>query len=327
MGVMPFIFSKTMLKYLVSFGILLFVLTKMDMRSLLEQSHDISVIALLLSLIMMVCQVVFLNMRWHSLMNAGRVKVSFVTASLINIAGCFANMLFIASVGGVVAKSALAIRHGLSVSQALFATLLDRFMTLSALVIFSAISLPFLQTILDDRLSSMLVVSVFVVVLLCVMFVLLLRSGFFKSYIMGSRKKSRVLAMMRNYMENYSLMLRVGGYSLIAQACFFLGVYVLSVGLSNVGNDVWHVVSFFALMPVLALIASLPISFGGWGVREGAFIYGLGLIGYSWEAAFLISVQVGIVTMIAPFVVGLPYFLKYDVREFLNGTHSKKVNG
>ncbi|MGH1457110.1 MAG: hypothetical protein ACRBDI_10045 [Alphaproteobacteria bacterium] len=63
------------------------------------------------------------------------------------------------------------------------------------------------------------------------------------------------------------------------------------------------------------------------GVREGAFIYGLGLIGYSWEAAFFISVQVGVVTMIAPFIVGLPYFIKYDMREFLNGRHIiKKKN-
>ena len=70
-------------------------------------------------------------------------------------------------------------------------------------------------------------------------------------------------------------------------------------------------------MPVLALISSLPISFGGWGVREGAFVYGLGLIGFSMESAFFLSVQVGFITLVAPFVVGLPYLLKSDMRKFL----------
>lgn len=324
---MKFKLPKNIFKYALSFGILVFIFLKMDMHALLEQSQRVSFFALLLSLVMMVCQVLFLNMRWHAFMNAGRKKVSFATASLINVAGCFANILFIASVGGIVAKSALSIRHGLSFQQALVATLLDRFSTLAALVVFSAISFPFLQTILDYKLSYMLGVSVVVVVVVCASFIIWLRSGFLKSYIMSSRKRSRMLAVLRGYGENYSLMVRVGGYSLIAQACFFVGVYVLSVGLSNETDTIWSVISFLALMPVLALIASLPISFGGWGVREGAFIYGLGLIGFSWEAAFLVSVQVGIVTMMAPFVVGLPYFLKYDMRAFFNGTHSKKVNG
>ena len=67
----------------------------------------------------------------------------------------------------------------------------------------------------------------------------------------------------------------------------------------------------------MALISSLPISFGGWGVREGAFIYGLSLIGFTPEGAFLLSIKVGFVTLIAPFLVGLPYLLQSDLRDIV----------
>ncbi len=315
---------KDIWKYLVSVALIAFILSRIDLHVLLEQSKEVSFTALGLSLVMMVCQILFLSMRWHALMNAGRVKVSFATATLINVAGSLANILFITSVGGIVAKSALAIRYGLSFSQALLATFLDRFMTLFSLVVFSLISLPFLFNILDHKLIVMLAFAVISVVAVCVGFVFVLRSGILNKYIMGSRKKARILAVFRTYAENMRLMRDVCFYSIVAQGCFFVGVYVLSVGLHSDAFDVFHVVSFMALLPVLALIASLPISFGGWGVREGAFIYGLGLIGYSWEAAFFISVQVGVVTMIAPLVVGLPYLMRYDVREFLKGRASLK---
>ncbi len=250
---------------MISAVLIVFILSRVDLHVLLEQSRDVSFVALGLSMIMMVCQILFLSMRWHVLMNAGRVKVSFATATLINVAGSLANILFITSVGGIVAKSGLAIRYGLSVSQALLATFLDRFMTLFALVIFSAISLPFLHNILDYKLIVMLALSVVSVVFLCVGFVLVLRSGALNRYIMSSRKKARILAVFRSYIEDFKLMKEVCLYSIVAQGCFFVGVYVLSVGLSSAVFDFWHVISFMALLPVLALIASLPISFGGWG--------------------------------------------------------------
>ncbi|MGH1457112.1 MAG: lysylphosphatidylglycerol synthase domain-containing protein [Alphaproteobacteria bacterium] len=103
-------------KYVISAVLIVFILSRVDLHVLLEQSRDVSFVALGLSMIMMVCQILFLSMRWHVLMNAGRVKVSFATATLINVAGSLANILFITSVGGIVAKSGLAIRYGLSVS-------------------------------------------------------------------------------------------------------------------------------------------------------------------------------------------------------------------
>ncbi len=297
--------SRSVLRYFISFGLLGLILTQVDFNVLLHETTHSDIGLLALATFAIIGQITFLNLRWHNLLNAGRHKIPFNISVIINLAGYFSNILFITSVGGIIAKSGLAIKQGVSFVHAVFATFLDRFMTLAALVVFTAIGLPLLSGVIDQKIEHMLILSVIFVILAIVLSIALLRSGILKDYILSHRGRSRFVATLRNFTENPSLMAKTTFHSLVAQAFFILSVYILSMGMDYQGGAV----EFLALIPVLALISSLPISFGGWGVREGAFIYGLGLIGFSMESAFLLSVQVGVVTLIAPFIVALPYIL------------------
>ncbi len=323
MNIIRAIRFKSVFKYVLSAGLLIFLIAQMDFSVLLQKSIHLNAYYLILAMIMVLCQIFFLNLRWHVLMSEGRSDISFGTSSLVNIAGYFANIIFITAVGGIIAKSGLAVRCGLSLPRAVFITFFDRLLTLLALIVLCALALPFLSNILEARLMFMLVCTVGGVIGIIGLFVLLFGSGVLKDFILSSRKRARILVILRDYTENNHLMMSVIGQSLIAQICFILSVYLLSLGIDRGGQST-NLVEFLALMPVLALISSLPISFGGWGVREGAFIYGLALIGFSMESAFLLSVQVGVVTLIAPFIVGLPYFLKSDVSGILFSERQKQ---
>ncbi len=306
---------KLLTKYAISIGLLVFLFLHMDLSVLLEQSSKFNIWLVALSMVLVICQILFLNLRWHHLMNASRQNISFMTSSLINIAGYFANVFFITSIGGIVAKSALAVRHGLSITESVFATFLDRFMTLSALLFFAALGLPFLRGVIDDTMVIFLALLI-TGVLVSVTFALwALRSGMLKDFILSKRKRAKIVAVLRNYTENYPMMAKTAFYSIAAQGAFILSVFALSLGVDH-GHDPSQTVKFLALMPVLMLVSSLPISFGGWGVREGAFILGLSLVGFPMESAFFLSVQVGLVTLIAPFIVGLPIFLRTDMKSF-----------
>jgi uncharacterized membrane protein YbhN (UPF0104 family) len=52
-------------------------------------------------------------------------------------------------------------------------------------------------------------------------------------------------------------------------------------------------VDFLILMPPVSLLAALPISVGGWGVRENAMVSALAFVGVGASAAMVLSVQVG----------------------------------
>ncbi|RJF76780.1 UPF0104 family protein [Azospirillum cavernae] len=57
-----------------------------------------------------------------------------------------------------------------------------------------------------------------------------------------------------------------------------------------------------AIVPAAIVAAALPVSLGGWGVREGAMIAGFTLLGFDRDAALLVSLLIG--TSIA--VLSLP---------------------
>ncbi len=321
---MQFFNFKSFFKYIVSLSLLVFLLAHLDFIILLEKAGSISVSLLFISLALILCQIFFLNIRWHILLNIGAHNIPFKISGLINIAGYLANILFITSVGGIIVKSGLAVRHGLSLTQAAFATLLDRLMTLGALIVLSALGLPFLQNSIDHKLLFMLTLTVTGVIAVVFLSFAILHSGLLKSYILSSRKRSRLVVTLNNYMKNYGSMMKAWSCSIVAQVCFVLCVYTLSLGIEYPGQNE-HTLEFLALVPILALISSLPISFGGWGVREGAFIYGLAFIGFPMESAFLLSIQVGLITLVAPFLFGLYYLLWFDVKAFLLGKDIRSV--
>ena len=54
---------------------------------------------------------------------------------------------------------------------------------------------------------------------------------------------------------------------------------------------------------------SLPVSFGGWGVRELTFIYFLGTAGVSAEAALSLSVAYGLLRIFVGAIGGVTWVL------------------
>jgi glycosyltransferase 2 family protein len=67
--------------------------------------------------------------------------------------------------------------------------------------------------------------------------------------------------------------------------------------------------TLFAFTPAALLAAMAPISFGGWGVREAAFVYFLGSAAISGEAALSLSIAFGFLRMIVGAIGGVVWAL------------------
>jgi hypothetical protein len=73
------------------------------------------------------------------------------------------------------------------------------------------------------------------------------------------------------------------------------------------------IVTFVAVVPWVILLASLPISVGGWGVREGGLIVALMPLGVEPEAALLASLIVGGAALLATALLSVvASFLRTD---------------
>jgi hypothetical protein len=58
----------------------------------------------------------------------------------------------------------------------------------------------------------------------------------------------------------------------------------------------------FVIVPAVMLVSLAPVTFAGWGLREGAMIVGLGLAGVSASDALAVSVAFGLLLV----VLGVP---------------------
>lgn len=91
--------------------------------------------------------------------------------------------------------------------------------------------------------------------------------------------------------------------SCVINALACLSLYILMYDF----NPNTSLLSSFILMPVITFVSILPISFGGWGLREGAMIYFLRDLGFSSE----ISLGIGLALFFGSFLSSLPGFFTW----------------
>ena len=104
---------------------------------------------------------------------------------------------------------------------------------------------------------------------------------------------------------NFARVMLVAALTLTAQllilGCFVLGILVVS-------RDI-PVASLFAAAAIISFAASMPITVGGWGVRELAAVYVLGKLGIPAADAVAVSILIGLCsTLVILFAV--PFSLK-----------------
>ncbi len=313
---------KTAVKIFLSVGILLALVWRMDWDILGELINHIKPSAWGYAMVMVVLQSLFLSYRWMILINIGRNHLNFMQAVQVTMVSFMANIVFLTSLSGVIVRIAMAVQYGSSLFKAFFATAIDRAMTLIALIIFSALFLPSLGSYLDAALHTNL--TLYLIILMALIFGLMpvMVFALFKNMDrlpLSTRNIKTAQRYTKIILSKPIITLKVILSSLLGQACLFVSIYFICLP-ANIN------VSFMDLMvvlPIITLVASLPFSIGGWGLREGAFIFGLGLLGVPMEEAFLISVQIGLIGMLATILIGIPAALTVDLEKI--GHQSKLV--
>ena len=121
------------------------------------------------------------------------------------------------------------------------------------------------------------------------------------------RMLSMVAGDMRDLFSNIPrtamlCMLSVAGHLNMVIAAWFIA-HALGLGIS--------LADCIVLIPVIVLAATLPISVGGWGVRESAAISLFGLVGVSSSDALALSVLLGLASV----AVAIPGSILWLIRD------------
>jgi hypothetical protein len=233
---------------------------------------------------------------------------SMASVQAVFYASIFFNCLPFGTVGGDVVRVWLARRFALSLSQIVLSILVDRVLTVAALIMLALATLPTIWGPVAAAIwfggAAILVAGVLGILLLGVI-----------ERVLGRWRHQRLIHfVLRMAEELRQLTTRSGlialGFALASGACFGAGAYCIARSL-GIGVGPFAMI---AVISIMTLIVALPISVAGWGVREISLVALLGLLGVDREAALALSVELGLISTLLSLPGGVVWLTLRDHR-------------
>ncbi len=242
-------------------------------------------------------------LRWGIFLRVLGIDIPRLAILRIGAVGLFFNSFLPGVVGGDAVKAGWLVARGFSARSAVLSAVMDRISGLGALVLCSAVLIPMRYTWLMQSPAVSAMVHLLVIYLVVVSLLLSL------SFVLSARGAvSRLPQKMpgRQTIEDFAA--AYGRFlscwkSTLAAALISVGMllaYFLTFYLSAraFGVEVL-LLDFLSFMPLVDLLAALPVSVGGFGVREAAFVTLLGdLAGVPAARAVSISFLGALVTLL-----------------------------
>ena len=203
----------------------------------------------------------------------------------------------ISFLGGDAMRVWYMVRIGLPLAESAKAALVDRalgFFSMMTLVILSAPALY--GAIKDPRMWVGYLVLLGIGIAATGLFFLLGRFGPIASHRPRTVRRIAEFATISKYLSAHpERSFKAFVFGLAVTSLNVLAIWTISVGYAN---DI-GLLTTFAAAPVVFLIAMVPISVAGWGLREGAFVVAFGLFGVPAALALTVSITFGIALLLA----------------------------
>jgi len=248
--------------------------------------------------------------RWHVILRALNAMMPFIETCRIYYIGAFFGTCMVASVGGDVVRVWLMYRNKLSAGTATISVILDRVAAVAGVAIIVLAVTPFAVTTIGREIfAPTLVLALFAVAGLVGIIIVAqldrISVGRFARFRLVNQFVSIGSATRRVFLRP-ATSVPVLALGVATQLGGSLAAYAISRSLAlNV-----TAIDCLILMQPVTLLATLPISIGGWGVREAAMVTFFGLVGVTPSAAVLLSIQLGLLAVVLSLPGGLLFFIQ-----------------
>jgi glycosyltransferase 2 family protein len=298
--------SGFLLKALVSVGILVVVVKRLDTGAIAALLGSLGGGTLALALALAVLQTVLAVYRWLLVVRALGMSVRSWDALQVAYAGLALNQGLPAYVGGDAYRIYWLYSESGQVAPAVRSVLIDRVSAIIALVLMMVVGLPLLLA----RFNSGAFATALVVLAVCgVAGTVALFTG--DALPRGWRRLRLVaqLAELSSAARHVLLTPRTGAL----MGVLAIVIHVISATVMYIFATAMHVpltlTDAVILTPPITLLAAVPISIAGWGVREGVMVGVLGGIGIGAEHALALSLALGATSLANGLIGVLPLAL------------------
>jgi len=187
-------------------------------------------------------------------------------------------------------------RTGLALKNVIHGVLVDRVTGVIGILMLVAIAQPLLYDLVVDRTAYWGVVLINVLGIAAVAGFLLLDRLPARLYLW--RPLAALVAFAGDGRRVFSDPRRTPPIMALALAAQLINVGVVYLLARGLGIEI-TLLDCFALVPPVLLLATVPVSLAGWGLREGAMVAALGFVGVAATDAVVLSVIYGLGLVVA----------------------------
>ncbi|HUW51127.1 MAG TPA: lysylphosphatidylglycerol synthase transmembrane domain-containing protein [Sulfuricella sp.] len=290
------------IKLLVTFGLVWIIGRNVKLQVILVRLQDTNLLTMFFVVAVLAAVPILHALRWRLVLQTSGYALNFSKVFQAVMIGYFFNQTLPSSVGGDAYRVWYIYRTGMHLGEAFSSVIVDRLIALTALLMICAFSMPWIFNLTGGGQASWAVVVLVVAGVMGLGFVLMLeRLPARWNHWRVVRGLVRLGAHLRKVFVNF----RIAVTTIVISA---LGHIVTAILVAVIGFAVRIPLSLtdcLLLVPLVMLIAMVPISIAGWGVREGAMVVAFGFIGVAPADAFLLSLLFGLALLVASLPGGL----------------------
>jgi uncharacterized membrane protein YbhN (UPF0104 family) len=295
-------------KIAVSAVLLYFAVRLVNFGALRERLSRIDYAWIAASVLALGLQIVLAGLRWQRIALACGAQIRRRSATLYTLIGTFFNQTLPSTVGGDAARIWLLARDTGAWKSAIFSVLIDRAVGLIWLAILVLVCLPWSLALIQNPIGRTAVIVIgaagAAAPLGLAVFTWIGRTAL-------QRWKT-----VRHLRDVAVIALTVLGSARIGPSITVVSIAIHLLTISAVWFCALAIGSPFTLLqsmlliPAVILIAAVPVSIAGWGVRESAMIAAFSYAGLPDSDGLLVSVLFGLVNVIIGIVGGIAWSLR-----------------
>ncbi len=275
---------------------------KINYAATLQHVRDLTPSVALMGVVILYVALAFATVRWKIVLRSIGRHFSIWGLFRLNLIGLFFNQVLPSVIGGDGMRVWLLCRRDCSFAAAFNSVLIDR---LAGFVVLSAMSLYGLPTLIErlfavPRLETIIALIVAGLMLWFMLYLLWQAQARIAKFRVGrflAQIVDDVLFLAGRPVDSANILsLSIGN-----QAMNFVLIWFI---LWNLGANV-SFVGVMIVTPVVLLLLVLPISIAGWGLREGLFVVGFGLLNVPKDVALAASIVFGFMNLVAGLIGGV----------------------
>lgn len=295
------------LKSVVSISLLTILLLNIDWYTVSNNFEKANVFYLVIASSLNLTERFELTYKWILLIRVRNIVIAFKRLFIINAIGSFLGLFLPSSLGTDIVKGYYLVKNNSEKSISISSVFVDRVLGLFSLLTFGLVSVFFAGDLIMKFGLKFIIVLIF---MLAVVFIYLFQKDWSTIFLKKLKKKIKFQKVIDNILNLHSSILEYKKYpktllyafilTLLVQVTRVLTYYIIALSF----NIHVPIVYFFLFVPLIMLVMMIPISIGGIGVREGAFVAFFSLVGMSVNDAVIISFMNSFLDILNTLIIG-----------------------